>query len=158
MKNNKIVLFNVFLNIFFFCIFLLLVRSNFYIGSLVMVNGIDLLNFIALEFFNKERFYVIARGMIGGWHFFNLLLYSFIATPIYSIFCYGIYSKFKGIKFFLIAIITFVIYLFIVCQIFSSYRLATLLYYFPIFLLTYIEVIILYRTKNKLLKQFRGRI
>lgn len=146
MKNNKFIfLFDTLL----FCIFLFLVFGNFFIGILISESSIKLLNFIALEFFNEERFYVYAKGIGTGLYFFYLICFSFCIVVIYSAFCYGLYSKYKGINFFLIAILSFMVYFFLLCLKFSLYKLATFLLHFPAFWLMYIEIILLYRIRNK---------
>lgn len=152
MKNKKIVLFNFLLDIFLFCVFLFLVLGNLYVSFFIPGYCIDLLNFIALEFFNEKRFYVLARGIGTGLYVFAATLFALCAMTIYGIFCYWLYSKRQGWKYFLIIFAIFVAYFFIFCQVFPNYRLMMLLFHFPIFWLTYIEIILLYRIRDKLLK------
>ena len=135
-----------------FVAFLFLILSNFITGMLVAHYGIKLFDFIALEFFNIEMFYwdksVFTRYAMYL-YFESLLDFSIWLVPLYSILCYWLYNKYQGIQFFLIIFTIFIIYFFVLCLSFPSYRLANLLLNFSAFCLMYIEIILLYRIKNK---------
>lgn len=137
-------------SIILFLLFILLTCINFIVGGLTSKYSYDSLNFIALEFFNEERFYVCARG-IGTILYFQYLAYFFLGFVfIYSIFCYWLYSKYQGWKFFLIISNIFVVYFLLLrLFVFKAYKLHTLLLHFPAFWLMYIEIILLYRIRNK---------
>ncbi|EGD0127162.1 hypothetical protein R9R78_001925 [Campylobacter coli] len=146
MKNK---IFDFLFESFLLCILLLLMFGNFYISALIADWGIKLLNFIALEWFNEERFYVYARGIGIGLYLAGVVVISLFAMSLYSLVCYGLYNKYQGIQFFLIIFTIFIIYFFVLCLSFPSYRLANLLLNFSAFCLMYIEIILLYRIKNK---------
>ena len=134
---------------FLLCVLLLLMYGNFHISVLTTDYGVKLLNFIALECFNEERFYVYARGIGTGLYLAGVAVVSIFAMSLYSLVCYGLYNKYQGIQFFLIIFTIFIIYFFVLCLSFPSYRLANLLLNFSAFCLMYIEIILLYRIKNK---------
>lgn len=146
MKNK---IFDFLFESFLLCVLLLLMFGNFYISALITDWGIKLLNFIALEWFNEERFYVYARGIGTGLYLAGVGVISLFAMSLYSLVCYGLYNKYQGIQFFLIIFTIFIIYFFVLCLSFPSYRLANLLLNFSAFCLMYIEIILLYRIKNK---------
>lgn len=135
---------------YLFLLFLLLIPINFFGSMFVVAYGIDLLNFIALEFFNEKDFYVFKQksgsAAMYGLYFINIGLWLFLA---YSLFCYWLYSKYQGVKFFLIISAIFVAYFLYFILNFSSYRLANFLLHFIPFCLMYVEIILLYKSKVK---------
>lgn len=131
-------------------LFVFLIFVNFVVGLLVADYGIKLLNFIALELFNKKDFYVFDTRY-GG---FGIFIQCSITTAfcfllVYSFFCYLLYSKYQGINFLLIIFTIFIIYFFLFCLFFQRHRLFSFLIHFTPFCLMYIEIILLYRIKNK---------
>ena len=136
-----------------FVAFLFLILSNFIAGMLVAHYGIKLFDFIALEFFDIEMFYwdksVFTRYAMYL-YFESLLDFSIWLVPLYSILCYWLYNKYQGLKYFLIIFAVFIAYFFLLCFfVIWIYKLNTFLMHFSAFCLMYIEIILLYRIKNK---------
>lgn len=128
------------LEVFLFCIFLLLVSGNFLMGL-----G-------ALEC--ASRMYDYSHSGVGaGLHYAFLMFFSIPVVLIYSIFHYGIYRKYRGRKFFYIALISFVIIFFSLCIEFPTYRQATFSMYSVMFGLMCMEIVALYRLRNKCLEK-----
>lgn len=131
-------------------LFVFLIFVNFVIGMLVADYGVKLLNFIAFEWFGKERFYVYARGYEIAIYAQSLLNFSIWLIPLYSMICYWLYDKYQGIKYFLIIFAIFVVYFFLLCFfVIWIYKLNTFLMHFSAFCLMYVEIILLYRIKGK---------
>ena len=125
-------------------ILVFLVCVNFYISVFVSDYGIDLLNSMALKWFDEKRFYEYTVGAT-----ISVILCSFIFVVFYSLCCYWWYRKYQGAKYLLIIFAVFVVYFFCFILHFSSYRLLSFLMHFTNFCLMYIEIILLYRIKNK---------
>ncbi len=128
------------LEVFLFCIFLLLVSGNFLVGLSV------------LEY--ASRMYDYSYSGVGPRaHYTLLMFYSIPVVLIYSIFHYGIYRKYRGRKFFYIALISFVVIFFSLCIEFPVYRRATFSMHSVIFGLMCMEIVALYRLRNKWLEK-----
>ena len=131
-------------------LFVFLIFVHFVVGVLVADYGIKLLNFIALELFNKKDFYVFDTRNSG----FGIFMQYSITTAFcllftYNILCYWLYDKYQGIKFFPMISAIFVAYFCVFCLFFRAYRFFSFLIHFTPFCLMYIEIILLYRIKNK---------
>lgn len=130
------------LEVFLFCIFLLLVSGNFLMGLRV------------LEYASKV--YDYSYSGVGPRAYYTLLMfYSIPIVLIYSIFHYGIYRKYRGRKFFYIALISFVVIFFSLCIEFPVYKRATFSMHSVIFGLMCMEIATLYCLRNKCLEKIK---
>ncbi len=130
------------LEVFLFCIFLLLVSGNFLMGLR------------ALEYASKVYDYSYS-GVGPRAHYTLLMFHSIPVVLIYSIFHYGIYRKYRGRKFFYIALISFVVIFFSLCIEFPVYKRATFSMHSVIFGLMCMEIATLYRLRNKCLEKIK---
>lgn len=133
-------------------LFVFLIFVNLIVGLLVADYGIKLLNFIALELFNKKDFYVFDTRNSGFGIFMQYLItITFCLLLIYSFFWYLLYNKYQGIKFFFDYFCYF--YNLFFCLFFRVYRFSNFLIHFTPFCLMYIEIILLYRIKKSLISR-----
>ncbi len=130
-----------------FCLFVLLIFINLIISMIAIEYIIKLINFIALEVFDKERFYVYDTKNAGfGMYMSFALNLSFCVILVFSIFCYWFYGKYRdsNIKVFIIIFIVFLGYFLIFSFICHSYRLSFFILHFISFICMYIEIVCLY--------------
>ena len=140
-------------SIVLFLVFLFLIFVNFVMGALIAEYGIKLLDFITFTFFNVEGSYwdkSVFTQYAMYLYFESLLDFSIWLVPLYSILCYWLYNKYQGLKYFLIIVSIFIVYFFCLCFfVIWIYKLNTFLMHFSAFCLMYMEIILLYRIKNK---------
>ena len=115
-------------------LFVFLIFVNFVVGLLVADYGFKLLNFIALELFNKKDFYVFDTRNSG----FGIFMQYSITTAfwllfIYNVLCYWLYDKYQGIKFFLMISAIFVAYFCVFCLFFRAIDFSVFSYILHLF-------------------------
>ena len=84
------------IEVFLLCILLLCMYGNFCLSAITTDYVIKLLNFIAFEWFGKERFYIYARGIGTGLYHAGSVVIGLFAMSLYSLFAIGCIANIKA--------------------------------------------------------------